>query len=57
MIAHIRKIDHAVQTLKDHCNQVALLSARTAESVGLSKTAFFIGILHDMGKATEKFKE
>lgn len=57
MIAHIRKSDKAAQTLKEHCNHVAMLCERAARPLGLSKTAFFIGLLHDMGKATKEFSE
>lgn len=57
MIAHIRKSDRAVQSLESHCTQVAKICEQTAHPLGLSKAAYLIGLLHDMGKATEKFKE
>lgn len=57
MIAHIRKSDGAVQSLESHCTQVAKICEQTAHPLGLSKAAYLLGLLHDMGKATEKFKE
>lgn len=57
MIAHVRRSDHAVQSLQEHCANVARLSAERASSVGLEQTARLIGLLHDMGKATQAFKE
>lgn len=57
MIAHIRKNDKALQTLKEHSENVAVLCERSAEPLGLSKTAFFLGLLHDMGKATKEFEK
>lgn len=56
MIAHIRKTDGTVQPLKEHCRRVALLCERAAKPHKLSKAAYLIGLLHDMGKATEEFE-
>ena len=57
MIAHIRKSDHAVQPLYDHCTSVSRLCSENARSMGFSKLAALIGLMHDMGKATKEFKK
>lgn len=57
MIAHIRKSDHAVQPLYDHCTAVSRLCSENARSMGFSKLAALIGLMHDMGKATKEFKK
>lgn len=56
MLAHIRKSDGAAQSLEAHCRAVSLLCARGGLPLGLEKTAKLLGLLHDMGKATETFK-
>lgn len=56
-IAHIRESDGKEQTLSSHCRNVAALCSRGAEIVGLSKLARLIGLMHDMGKATDKFAD
>lgn len=56
MIAHVRKSDGAAQPLKAHLIQTGKLCAQQAEPLGLKQTAYLLGILHDMGKATEAFK-
>lgn len=56
MIAHIRKCDGGQQPLPDHLAQAAALCASAARSLGLETVAWLLGLLHDMGKATEEFK-
>ena len=56
-IAHIRESDGKEQTLSLHCRNVAALCSRGAEIVGLSKLARLIGLMHDMGKATDEFAD
>lgn len=57
MIAHIRESDGAQQPLADHLRQVSALCASAARPFGLEHTARLLGLLHDMGKATEKFRD
>lgn len=56
MIAHARASDGALQPLKAHCENVSMLCARAGEAAGLAQTAGLIGLLHDMGKATQAFE-
>ena len=56
-IAHIRESDGKEQTLSSHCRNVAALCSRGAAIVGLSKLARLIGLMHDMGKATDEFAD
>ena len=56
-IAHIRASDGGVQPLSSHCRNVAALCSRGAEIVGLAKMAELIGLMHDMGKATDEFAD
>ena len=56
-IAHIRASDGGIQPLSSHCRNVAALCSRGAEIVGLAKMAELIGLMHDMGKATDKFED
>lgn len=56
MIAHTRTSDGALQPLKAHCENVSRLCARAGEAAGLAQTAGLIGLLHDMGKATQAFE-
>lgn len=53
--AHIRNIDGKVQTVKEHCLGVAVLSEKYADKLGLSSLARLQGIFHDAGKLTSDF--
>lgn len=56
MIAHVRTSDGLPQPLDMHCRNVRLLCARAAKPLGLEAAAQLIGLLHDMGKATQVFR-
>ena len=49
LIAH--KTDEKIQTLLEHEWNVAVLASRFAETFGNSDWAFYVGLLHDLGKA------
>lgn len=53
--AHIRPDDPSEQTVAEHCEQTAALAAGYAEKLGLKKTAWLAGALHDIGKLTDDF--
>lgn len=54
MIAHINEKQEE-QSLQEHCQRVAFYTAAALQSVRLSKLGYLIGLLHDMGKATQRF--
>lgn len=57
MLAHL-KVENGIrkeQMLKEHCMNTAKYVAECMKTVGLYNSGYLAGILHDMGKATEKF--
>jgi len=45
-----------VQTVEEHCRKTAEYAAKRISGSGLYYTAYLAGLLHDMGKYTEKYK-
>lgn len=56
-LAHVNRENGRIQTLKEHAENVAYLCGRFAAPLHLEKTAYLIGLLHDMGKATTAFQD
>ncbi|PER93225.1 CRISPR-associated helicase/endonuclease Cas3 [Bacillus cereus] len=56
-IAHIRENDSQVQTVEDHLLGVKELAETYGEKIGIKHLAGLAGMLHDMGKYTNEFKE
>lgn len=58
-LAHIRRDGNGetFQTLEEHCNNTARYAAASLAEVSLSSTAYLAGLVHDMGKATERFQD
>lgn len=56
--AHIRKVDGKkyIQTVEEHCHVVAEIAAELLRDIGLGKTAYLGGMVHDLGKFSENFK-
>lgn len=56
--AHIRKVDGKkyIQTVEEHCRGVAEIAAELLSDIGLEKTAYLAGMVHDLGKFSENFK-
>ena len=56
--AHIRKVDGKkyIQTVEEHCRGVAEIAAELLRDIGLEKTAYLSGMVHDLGKFSENFK-
>ncbi|WP_258379350.1 CRISPR-associated endonuclease Cas3'' [Enterococcus plantarum] len=55
-IAHVRKSDGEKQLLKDHLAECAELSADWGGKIGLRKTSYLAGLLHDLGKYSNEFQ-
>jgi len=54
-IAHLRNHDKQPQGLWTHLEEVAALSGQYAEKIGLKQAGELIGLVHDFGKASQKF--
>lgn len=54
-IAHVRK-DGERQSLQEHMQGVGKRSGESAEKLGLSLAGEILGLLHDLGKYSEKFQ-
>lgn len=56
--AHIRTVDGKkyIQTVEEHCRGVAEIAAELLRDIGLEKTAYLTGMVHDLGKFSENFK-
>ncbi len=55
-IAHIREYDKEIQSLEDHLLETAALCRKFAEKVGLGNLGEVAGLIHDIGKNTDLFK-
>ncbi len=55
-VAHRRKADGALQTLKEHLYGVATISSDAGKKIGLPTCAKLIGLLHDIGKYSRAFQ-
>ena len=53
--ARINEKNKSEQSVKEHLNNVSMLSREYGRKISLSSTAELTGLLHDMGKYTEKF--
>ncbi|OJG68357.1 CRISPR-associated helicase cas3 [Enterococcus moraviensis] len=52
----MRKSDGEKQLLKDHLTECAELSADWGGKIGLRKTSYLAGLLHDLGKYSNEFQ-
>lgn len=55
-IAHIRESDQEIQTVEQHLLEVKHLAETYGEKVGAKHLAGLAGMLHDLGKYTNEFK-
>ena len=60
--AHIRKeiscdgkVTYSFQSVAEHCRNTAKYASKALKAVGLEKTAYLAGLLHDVGKNTLRF--
>ncbi|MGG2134743.1 CRISPR-associated helicase Cas3' [Bacillus sp. S2(2024)] len=56
-IAHIRKSDNEIQTVEEHLLEVKDLAETYGEKLGVKHLAGLAGMLHDIGKYTNEFRE
>ncbi|MEK4176397.1 CRISPR-associated helicase Cas3' [Aeribacillus sp. FSL K6-2848] len=56
-IAHIRESDNKIQTVKDHLLEVRDLAESYGEKLGVKHLTGLAGVLHDLGKCTNEFRE
>lgn len=55
-IAHIRNKDTKIQTVEEHLLEVKKLAEGFGDKIGVKHIAGLAGMLHDMGKYTEEFR-
>ncbi|MBS3918496.1 MAG: CRISPR-associated helicase Cas3' [Deltaproteobacteria bacterium] len=56
-IAHCREKDGEIQSLVDHLQGVSTKTGEFASKVGLKEQGELIGLLHDIGKASQEFEQ
>lgn len=56
-IAHIREKDNVIQTVEDHLIEVKKLAEKYGSKIGVGTLCGLAGLLHDMGKYSEDFKD
>ncbi|HEV8538204.1 MAG TPA: CRISPR-associated endonuclease Cas3'', partial [Bacteroidota bacterium] len=54
-IAHLRKKDREPQYLCSHLTRVSVLTGQFAAKINLKEAGRIIGLLHDLGKASDAF--
>ena len=54
--AHISEDGLRRQTVAEHCRGTARYAAECLSGIGLSKTGYLAGLLHDSGKLTQEFQ-
>ena len=52
--AHIRETGER-QTVREHCRNTAALAATALRPLGLEKSAYLAGLLHDAGKNKQEY--
>ena len=52
--AHIRETGER-QTVQEHCRNTAALAATALRPLGLEKSAYLVGLLHDAGKNKQEY--
>lgn len=56
-IAHVRELDKEIQPINKHLLGVQRLAEQFGEKLGLKHVAGLAGLLHDLGKYSDKFQE
>jgi CRISPR-associated endonuclease/helicase Cas3 len=56
LIAHVREKDGEIQSLWEHLTGVSVFTGQFADKIGLKETGEILGLLHDLGKASQEFQ-
>jgi CRISPR-associated endonuclease/helicase Cas3 len=56
-IAHQREKDGEIQSLADHLEEVSKRTGEFASKIGLKEQGELLGLLHDIGKASQEFEQ
>ncbi|NJN98837.1 MAG: CRISPR-associated endonuclease Cas3'' [Anaerolineales bacterium] len=56
MVAHVRDRDKKIQSLEDHLVAVSKYAGQFAGKIGLKEIGEILGLLHDVGKASQEFQ-
>ena len=56
-VAHRRGKDGKIQKLRDHLEEVSKITGEFASQIELRKQGELIGLLHDIGKASQEFQQ
>ncbi|NPV56067.1 MAG: CRISPR-associated helicase Cas3' [Anaerolineae bacterium] len=55
-IAHVRKQDNQSQDLWKHLKETSIIAEQLAKKIGLGEAGKIIGLVHDIGKASQEFQ-
>ncbi|MCP4682292.1 MAG: CRISPR-associated helicase Cas3' [Desulfobacterales bacterium] len=55
-IAHRRGFDQKIQSVCDHLEEVSVICGRLAGKIGVAKAGRILGLLHDVGKYSQRFQ-
>jgi CRISPR-associated endonuclease/helicase Cas3 len=56
LVAHVRDRDKKIQSLEDHLVAVSKYAGQFAGKIGLKEVGEILGLLHDVGKASDEFQ-
>src|SRR4030067_2761103 len=56
-IAHRREKDGEIQSLVDHLEEVSKKTGEFTSKIGLKEQGELLGLLHDIGKASQEFEQ
>ncbi|MCG3209837.1 MAG: hypothetical protein FOGNACKC_03464 [Anaerolineae bacterium] len=57
LVAHVRDRDKKIQSLEEHLSAVSDYAGQFAGKIGLQEMGEILGLLHDVGKASDEFQK